>query len=227
MLYLIIFKVAVKSICANKMRTALAMLGIIIGTGAVISMLSIGSGAQERVLKNVNSMGTNLLSIRPMGRRRSGIRTSNLQKLSIDDAKAILVDIKGVKMLAPTVSKTAQTKYYEKNTPANVIGTANTYFKIKNHDLDYGRFINDGDSHTSAQVAVLGSELKETLFSEANPIGEKIKINGMNFKVIGVLAEKGDRGRDNPDESMYIPYTTAMKKLFGLDDLQEIVIMGK
>ncbi len=226
MLYLIIFKVALKSICANKLRTALAMLGIIIGTAAVISMLSIGSGAQEQVMKNVNSIGTNLLGIRPRRRNRSGVRTQNLQKLSLSDAKTILNDINGIKMLAPVVSETAQIKYYEKNIPANVIGTSNTYFSIKNHSLDYGRFFNDRDAEASVQVAILGNELKDFLFSESDPLGAYIKVNGVNFKVIGVLTAKGDKGHDKPDESLYIPYTTAMNKLFGLDDLHEIVIMG-
>ena len=126
MFYWIILKVALKSIWANKLRSILAMLGIIIGTGAVISMLALGAGAQSQVLDRVNRMGTNLLTIRPIGHRSAGVRTVDLKRLSLDDAQSIVYEIDNVVEVAPIIDEESQIKFYEENTPASVIGTSVT-----------------------------------------------------------------------------------------------------
>ena len=227
MLYLTIFKVAIKSIMANKLRSFLAMLGIIIGTGAVISMLALGAGAQAQVMARVNSMGTNLLNVMPEKRRQGGVKVANVERLYLEDAEAILNSVPNVKHIAPVVNGSSQIKYFEENTPASVIGTASTYFTIRNYEIDKGRLFTANEVENSMRAAVLGSELSKTLFGENNPIGEKIKIDGMSFEVIGVLKTKGSQGKDNLDEALVVPYTIAMSQMYGKEYLNDINISAE
>ncbi len=226
MLFWTIIKVALKSLSANKLRTFLAMLGIIIGVGAVISMLAVGAGAQKRVMERIASMGKNLLVIHPGQRGFRGVMSDTSQRLRLSDAKAILDQVPGVYQVAPIARGNCQLKYFNKNTPGNVIGSSMTYFPVRNFEIERGRSFTEGEVKRMARVAVLGPNTSEELFKGTNPVGETVKIKGINFRIIGVTKAKGSQGRHNPDDQVVIPYTTAMKQLLGLDYLHEIDIQA-
>jgi putative ABC transport system permease protein len=226
MLFWTILKVAVKSLIANGMRSFLAMLGIIIGVGAVVSMLALGAGAQQQVLQRVQNMGSNLLSIRPAHRRRGGV-SGTRQNLTLDDAQAIVSDVPGVKEVAPIVRGSAQLKYFNENAPASVIGSAVTYFSTRNNSVASGRLFSEGEVVRGARVAVIGPDLATLLFNGNDPVGETVKIQGINFDIVGLLKEKGDGDRDNIDEAVVVPYTVAMKRLFGETRLRDIDVCAE
>lgn len=227
MLFWTIIKVALKSLVANKLRTLLAMLGIIIGVGAVISMLAMGAGAQKQVLERISQMGTNLLIIRPAQRGSMGVMSGTQQNLTVEDAEALLREIASIRQVAPVVSGNSQVKYFNKNARVNVVGTSVTYFPIRNFEVEKGRSFTEGEVENMGRVAVIGPATAENLFETDNPLGKIIKINNINFRVEGVLKSKGDQGWFNPDDQILIPYTTAMKQLFGQEHLREIDIQAK
>ena len=224
MLFWTIVKVAIKSLLANKLRAILSMLGIIIGVGAVISMLALGTGAQKKIVDQVTSLGANLLIIRAGQAGPPGVRTGDTQTLKLSDASEIISKVNNITMISPIVQGSAQFKYMNENTRASVLGGAVTYFNIRNYLVEKGRDFTEEEVNRSNRVAVLGSALVTDLFKEKEPVGETVKINGLNFKVIGVLKTKGDQGFFNPDEQAIIPFTTAMKQLMGVDYLREIDI---
>jgi len=226
MLFWTIAKVALRSLFANKMRSFLAMLGIIIGVAAVISMLGLAAGAKARIMDRISAMGTNLLVVRPGSRGSHGVQSSTAQNLTLDDAEAILAAVPGVRQLAPVVMGAAQLKYFNKNTNASVTGTSITYFPIRGFDVERGRAFTEVEVERSSRVAVLGPTTAEELFGTADPLGETFKIKGINFRVVGVLKAKGDQGWFNPDKQAIVPYPTAMNQLFGLDHLREIDIQA-
>ena len=226
MLFWTIIKVAFKSLSANKLRTFLAMLGIIIGVGAVISMLALGAGAQRRVMERIASMGTNLLLVHPGQRGFRGVMSDTSQRLKLSDAKAILEGLPNVYQIAPVVRGQVQLKYFNRNTSNSVIGSSTTYFPVRNFQIEKGRAFTEGEVDRMARVAVLGPVTSNNLFGEINPVNETIKIKGINFRVVGITKAKGSQGRHNPDDQVVIPYTTAMKQLLGLDYLNEIDIQA-
>jgi len=225
MLIWITLKSALKSLIANKLRSILAMLGIIIGVGAVIAMLAIGNGAQKQVLGQITTMGTNLLVVRPGQRGTGGVISGTQQNLTVEDAQS-LRDIEGIEAVSPVVGGSAQVKYLATNTRSNVQGVAPTYFKIRSFELDRGRFFSESEAENMGRVAVIGPVTEQTLFAGGDGVGETVKLEGINFLVIGVLKSKGDQGFFNPDDQVLIPYTTAMKNVFGLTFLREIDIQG-
>ena len=227
MLFWTIIKVALKSLFANKLRTFLAMLGIIIGVGSVISMLAIGAGAQKQVMERIASMGTNLLIIHPAQRGLRGVMSDTSQRLKLEDAKAILEKVPGVFQVAPVVRGSSQIKYFNKNIKTNVIGSSMTYFPIRNYIIEKGRSFAEDEVDRMARIAVIGPTTSENLFGEKSPVGEKVKIKGINFSIVGVTKAKGSQGWRNPDDQVTVPYTTAMKQLFGLDYIQEIDIQAE
>jgi len=227
MLFWTIIKVALKSLFANKLRTFLAMLGIIIGVGSVISMLAIGAGAQKQVMERIASMGTNLLIIHPAQRGLRGVMSDTSQRLKLEDAKAILEKVPGVFQVAPVVRASSQIKYFNKNIKTNVIGSSMTYFPIRNYIIEKGRSFAEDEVDRMARVAVIGPTTSENLFGEKSPVGERVKIKGINFSIVGVTKAKGSQGWRNPDDQVTVPYTTAMKQLFGLDYIQEIDIQAE
>jgi putative ABC transport system permease protein len=226
MLFWTIIKVALKSLITNKLRTFLAMLGIIIGVGAVISMLAMGAGAQKRVMERIASMGTNLLVIHPGQSGFRGVMSETSQRLKLADAKAILDEVPSVYQVAPVVRGNSQIKYFNKNFQSMVIGSSITYFPVLNFEIDKGRSFTEGEVKQMARVAILGPKTSENLFEKINPLGETIKIKSVNFRIIGITKAKGSRGRHDPDDQVIIPYTTAMKQLLGLDYLHEIDIQA-
>ena len=220
-----IVKLAFKSLIANKLRSFLAMLGIIIGVSAVISLLALGTGAQKQISDQVASSGKNLLTIRPGSRNSGGSRSSAGNTLKLEDASAILNQIPEVEQVSPVAGSSYQIKYFNKNTYSSVNGVASTYFSIRNIKVIQGRLINDKEAESLIRVAVIGSKVVEDLFGKSNPVDETIKINGINFKVVGTLEKKGD-GFGSPDENIYVPYNVAMKQLIGTENPRSIEVQG-
>jgi putative ABC transport system permease protein len=221
MLFLIIVKLCLKSLWANKLRSFLAMLGVIIGVGAVIAMLAIGNGAREQLLARIAAMGTNLLVITPGHTQARGVTTGHAENLMAGDANAIC-DIPGVLRVALGTSRDAQAKFANKNQPVRVVGTAKTYMPIRDVKIEKGRVFTEMETDMMARVAIIGPTTAEKLFGANDPLEQVIKIKGVNFTVIGVTVAKGDQGWFNPDDQAIVPYTTAMKQLFGVDHLGEI-----
>ena len=226
MLFWTIIKVAFKGLAVNKLRTFLAMLGIIIGVGAVISMLALGAGAQKRVMERIASMGTNLLMVHPGQRGFRGVMSDTSQRLKLSDARAILERLPNVYQVAPVVRGQVQLKYFNRNIACSVIGSSSTYFPVRNFEIDKGRTFTEGEVDRMARVAVLGPVTSKNLFGKTSPVNETIKIKGINFRIVGITKAKGSRGRHNPDDQVVIPYTTAMKQLLGLDYLNEIDVQA-
>jgi len=227
MLFWTIVKVGLKSLLANKLRSLLAMLGIIIGVGAVIAMLSLGAGAQKQILARITAMGTNLLIVRPDYSAAHGVTSGTMQNLTVADAQAIVAEMKGVDRVAPTVSRDAQVKYLNKNSRTNIVGSAVTYFPIRDFQVEHGRSFTEAEVEAMGRVAVIGPVTAASLFQIDDPINKTVKINGINFRVVGILKAKGDQGWFNADDIVVIPYTTAMEQVFGMDYLREIDVQAQ
>jgi len=221
---LVLFKVAIYSLIANKLRSFLAVLGVIIGVGAVIAMLAIAAGAQSQVMNSISSMGTNLLTVRPAQRGSGGVMSGTEQNLTVEDAQAILAEVPGIEQVAPVVQNRAQIKYFDNNTGTSIMGVTVTYFPLRNFEIEKGRVFTDGEEQRMARAIILGPVTAENLFGTEDPVGATVKVNGINFEVIGVTKAKGDQGWFNPDDNAFVPYTTAMKQLFGIEYLREISI---
>lgn len=225
MLFWNTLKVGIKSLLANKLRSILAMLGIIIGVAAVIAMLAMGSGAQKQIMDRFAAMGTNLLTIRPGQRGSHGVVSGTQQNLTLEDALSIANEVKDITMVAPGIQGSVQLKYLNKNTRTNAYGTSSTYFAIRNMEIERGRAFSEGDADRAARVAVIGPTAAENVFGENDPLNEVVKVNGINFKIIGITKAKGD-GWGSPDDRIIIPYTTAMQQIFGTDYLRGIDVQA-
>ncbi len=218
-------RVALRALGRNKMRSFLTALGIIIGVGAVIAMVSIGQGAKSEVEKRFESMGTNLLFVRPgslsyMGRHGGGGTYANL---TIEDSKAIEEKCDAVKGVSPSVSGRAQVVYGNKNWNTSIQGAGEKYTEIRNWPVEDGVFFDENQVRAGAKVAVLGSEVRKNLFEFEDPIGQVIRIKKIPFRVIGVLKSLGESGGwFNRDDTIIIPYTTAQRRLLGITYIQGI-----
>ena len=207
-------RIALRSLAANKMRAILTMLGIIIGVMAVIAMMSIGRGAQAAITAQINSIGTNLLFIRPGAPRTEGVRQAegSAGTLTLEDANALL-QVPNIVSVAPQVDNFSQIVYLGNNAQARIIGATPEYVDTMNAIVETGDFISDANVTTRATVVVLGSQIAQTLFDTADPIGQLIRINGQNFRVIGVMQSKGGTGFMNADTQVFVPITTAISRL--------------
>ena len=228
MIFWTIVKVALKSLLANKLRSLLAMLGIIIGVWSVISALSLAAGAQKKVTDQMSSLGTNVVMTTPGQRGRGGVVTGSQQNLKVDDALAML-KIPMVARVAPTVRGSVQARYLDKNTRPSLLGTSPTYFALREFVVERGHAFSDDDVDRAARVAVIGPTTAKNLFGNDISwiLNESIQINGVSYRVIGVLKAKGDQGWFNPDDQIIIPYTTAMKQVIGQTYLNEVDVSSK
>ena len=209
---------ALQSLLANKLRSALTMLGIIIGVGAVIALVAAGAGAQAQVRERFESLGSNLLVIQPRGGSFRGVTqaASSAQSLTNDDVAAILALARNVAAVAPQYSAQATVAYGNKNTQTSVLGVTPAYLTVGNWRVSRGRFIGELDDTGQAKVAVLGSAVAEDLFGKlVDPLGKTVKINRQNYQVVGVLASKGVSGAQNQDDQVFIPLSTAQVKFGG------------
>jgi macrolide transport system ATP-binding/permease protein len=210
-------RMALRNITANKTRSALTMLGIIIGVAAVIAMLSIGRGAQASITSQVQSMGTNLLYVRPGSTQSSGVRqeAGTAQTLTLEDAEA-LVDLSSVVAVAPEVDSFGQMVYQSQNTRARIYGVTPEYTTVRNYTVAEGEGISSEQVTAQSLVVVLGNTTATTLFGDASSaVGKTIRIDSQPFRVIGVLAAKGSSGMGNQDDLALVPITTAQTRLFG------------
>ncbi len=211
-------QVAIESILAHKMRAILTMLGIIIGVAAVLITLGIGRGAAASITRNVTSQGTNLLTITPGSVSVGGVAggSGSANTLTMGDAAALTDKTlhPAVDMVEPEYSGSAQLVYNGSNTRNTVIGTTADYLTIHNSEIASGRFLSADDMVQQNHVVVLGYTAATDLFSNTNPVGEFVRINGEPFQVIGVLAESGGFGRNNPDSQAYVPLEVAQGRLF-------------
>ncbi len=207
-------RIALRSLSANKLRAALTMLGIIIGVMAVIAMLSIGRGAQAAITAQINSIGTNLLFVRPGALQQGGVRTAegSAATLTLDDAEALagLQDIVGV---APQVDSFGQIVYLGNNANARILGVTPEYVDTMNASVADGDFITAANVTARAPVVVLGSQIATTLFNDSEPVGQSVRLNNQTFRVIGVMTSKGGTGFLNQDTQVFVPITTATSRL--------------
>lgn len=212
------FRISFRALRVNKMRSALTMLGIIIGVGAVITMLAVGTGASRRIAEQISSMGSNLLIILPGATTAGGVRmgAGTQPTLTMGDADAIKRECPSVSDVAPVLNGVAQVIYGHQNWSTGVIGTTPSMLVVRDWPLASGRSFTDQDVKSATKVCLLGQTVVDNLFGDINPAGQFIRIKNVPFVVIGVLAPKGQstQGQDQ-DDTIYVPVTTAQKKLFG------------
>ncbi len=211
-------KISFRALWVNKMRSALTMLGIIIGVGAVITMVAVGSGASRKISEQISSMGSNLLIILPGSTTAGGVRmgSGSQPTLSMGDAEAILKECPAVSEVAPTLGGVAQIIYGHMNWSTGVVGTTPGMLAVREWELSAGRPFTQQDVKSATKVCLLGQTVVDNLFGDQNPIGQTIRIKNVPFTVIGILSQKGQsaQGQDQ-DDTIMIPVTTAQKKLFG------------
>lgn len=212
------FKIAVLSLKTNKMRSCLTSLGIIIGVAAVIVMLAIGTGASTKVTKDMESMGSNLLTVRSASANQGGVRqgAGSRPTLTLKDAIAINRLARGVEAVAPVSNQNQQVIYGNQNWSTMVYGTTGRYLGIKAYEILIGRNFTPEDIKNSTKVAIIGSTVSSELFGDVNPVGKTLRIGGVPFRVIAVLKTKGSTGPFDNDDLIFIPITTAQKKVFGV-----------
>lgn len=211
-------KIALRAIKANKMRSILTSLGIIIGVASVIIMLSIGHGAQISLQNEMQSMGTNLIMIRSGSSTSGGARMGHGSQptLKNSDANDIEEKIDAVRLAAPVVNDSGQIVFGNTNWATNIIGTDNRYFAIKEWDLAYGRYFTDADLKNANKVAILGYTVVKELFGDIDPLNKTIRVKGSPFTVIGVLLARGQSGPgQDQDDMIYLPLSTVQKKISG------------
>ncbi len=216
-MWLVMLREALLALRANRMRSFLTMLGMIIGVGSVIAMLAIGQGVQARVEQSIKSMGSNLFIILPGATSANGVRTGagGAPNLTVEDARA-LGGTRGVLAVAPVVQSNAQVIYGAQNWNTTVIGSNADYFTLRDWSVSAGYAFDQPELQSAAQVALIGKQIASNLFGDASPIGETLRIRNVPFQVIGVLGSKGQSldGRDQ-DDTIVIPITTAQRKLSG------------
>lgn len=214
-----IFLIALRAIKANKMRSILTSLGIIIGVAAVIVMLSVGNGAQISIQNEMKTMGSNLIIVRSGVATSSGARGGHGSQPTMkkSDGDAIQDKISAIRLAAPVLDETAQIVYGNANWSTGITGTDSRMFEIKEWKLSYGRMFSETDVKNASKVAILGQTVVNELFGDVDPLGKTIRIKGVPFQVIGVLVSRGQSGMGmDQDDAVYIPITTAQKKLMGI-----------
>ena len=222
-----IIRVALQSIRANTLRSLLTALGIIIGVGAVITMVALGTGAQRAVEQQIASLGANVLTVYPGQSFARGVASNNRVSLTVDDAEALERDGQLIQAVVPEIQNSAQVKYLNLNINTTVVGASPNWAVVKNYQLQHGKFFTAGDDAGRERYAVLGSEVPNML--GANPAGllhQTLQLRGLTFEVIGIMAPKGSGGGSwqNPDEQIVIPLQTARYRVLGTDRLRSISV---
>ncbi len=217
------------SLTLNKVRTGLATLGIIIGIGSVIALISLGQSSQKAVQNQIQSLGSNLLTVIPGSQNSGAVRGAigGANTLTYEDALAIKnsSQITTVKNVSPEFSRRAQVTSGRNNTNTQILGATPAYAEVRKLSIATGVFISDRDVESISKVAVLGPQVVTDLFSEnVNPVGQYIRINSQSFRIIGTTVSKGGTGFQNQDDIIFIPLTTAQKQLFGSDYISSISV---
>jgi putative ABC transport system permease protein len=208
---------ALAAVSANKLRSLLTLLGIVIGVAAVISLMAIGRGTQARITANIEALGTNLLFVQPGATRQQGIAGAlgSAATLTLDDAFALVDPLfaPSVATVAPELRTTGRIVANRKNVQTQMVGVTPEYESVRNFPVRYGRFISAADAAGSSAVVVLGSRVSETLFGARDPVGQPVRINGRQFEVVGVLKSKGGGAQAFTDNQALVPITTAYYRL--------------
>ena len=208
-------KMATTTLLANKVRSGLTMLGIIIGNASVIGMIGIGEGAQKFVKDQVNSLGPNVLFVLPGSPEAQQQAVLPPETLVLADAEAIAYQVPAVKEVAPSINSNELVSYRNKNASPQIIGTTPEYLTVRNFDVAKGKFLTDLDLQRQENIVALGSELAEQLFGNQNPIGKRVRIKNTSLQVVGVMAAKGTNFGNNQDLSAFIPITTMANRIVG------------
>src|SRR4030043_647169 len=221
-----------EALTLNKTRTGLAILGIVVGIAAVIALMTLGQGSQKAVASQIQSLGSNLLTVSPGAQTVSGVRgqSGSMTTLTYEDAKAIIdsPQITSVEAVSAELSRNSQVVAGRNNTNSRVTGVMSAYAQIRKIEMESGVFLTQRDLDSQTKVAILGSQVVTDLFGEgANPVGKSIRINQINFKIIGGTQAKGGTGFLSQDDIVIIPLTTAQKQVFGQDYVSSIYIAAK
>ena len=222
------FLMAWASLIANKMRSILTMLGIIIGVAAVIALVSIGNGVKQDIQNSISSLGSNLLMVMPGAPRTPGVRPSqgSMKSLKVSDYEAIS-KLDGVKAASPYTANSYVTIYQSKNWTTTVSGVSSNFQDVNNWTMAEGRFISSKNVENRERVAVVGQSVVKNLFAGEDPVGKEIRVKHIPFRVIGVLNSKGNGTMGNDqDDAIFIPYTTAMERVEGVDYLRMVYVVA-
>lgn len=220
--------IALDGLRANKLRALLTMLGIIIGVGAVIAMVSIGLGVKEKVEASIAGLGSNLLVVTPGASSVGGSRQAAGSSITLNekDALAIIQSVSNINLVAPAVNRSYQVVFGNQNWTTSVQGTTPDIMEVRSYAIQEGAFFTNQDVETRARVAVLGKTVADNLFNGGTPIGQTIRINKAPFRVIGVLEAKGESMGGNQDDTIIIPLKTAQERLMGITYIQNINIQA-
>jgi putative ABC transport system permease protein len=219
------FRLALRALARNKMRSALTMLGIIIGVGAVIAVVSIGQGATYMIQQGIQSMGTNAVFISAGSAKPGGARLGYgaVKTLTMDDLQAILREVPIIKQAAPAVGTRAQVVYGNQNWNTSITGTTPNYLDIRSWPIQAGSMFGQEEVDSASNVCVLGTTVQRILFNDEDPIGKQIRIGQLPFRVVGILESKGQSVMgDDQDDKIFAPYTTVQRKMSGITWLQSI-----
>ena len=222
------FLMAWASLIANKMRSILTMLGIIIGVAAVIALVSIGNGVKQDIQNPISSLGSNLLMVMPGAPRTPGVRPSqgSMKSLKVSDYQAIS-KLDGVKAASPYTANSYVSIYQSKNWTTTVSGVSSNFQDVNNWTMSEGRFISSKNVENRERVAVVGQTVVKNLFAGDDPVGKEIRVKNIPFRVIGVLNSKGNGTMGNDqDDVIFIPYTTAMERVEGVDYLRMVYVVA-
>ena len=222
-----LLKIALRSLRSNKLRTFLTMLGIIIGVASVISMISLGEGARRQTLSTIAKFGTNIITVKPGEKKNRHVSTGKVETLLLEDAYAIRDYVPNINGIAAQVYQSKQLKYGNKNSNSTVRGASADYVWIGNFQMDKGRFFTEEEVSSARKICVLGATVVKNLFDGENPVGKTLKVDGNNYIVIGTTVAKGALTWWDPDDQIFVPVTTAQKRLFGLKYIQSIDIQIK
>lgn len=223
------FLMAWASLIANKLRSLLTMLGIIIGVAAVIALVSIGNGVKQDIEDSISSLGSNLLVVLPGAPRTPGARPSqgSMKSLKISDYEAI-AKLEGVKAASPMTNGSYVVIYQNKNWTTSVAGVNSNFQDVNNWTMTSGRFFSDKNVQNRERVAVVGQTVVKNLFADEDPVGKEIRVKNIPFRVIGVLKSKGNGSMGNDqDDTVLIPYTTSMERVEGIDYLRRVYVVAK
>ena len=223
------FLMAWASLVANKLRSLLTMLGIIIGVAAVIALVSIGNGVKQDIEDSISSLGSNLLVVLPGAPRTPGARSSqgSMKSLKISDYEAI-AKLEGVKAASPMTNGSYVVIYQNKNWTTSVAGVNSNFQDVNNWTMTSGRFFSDKNVQNRERVAVVGQTVVKNLFTDEDPVGKEIRVKNIPFRVIGVLKSKGNGTMGNDqDDTVLIPYTTSMERVEGIDYLRRVYVVAK
>lgn len=221
------FANAIRGLLANKLRSILTMLGVIIGVGAIITTTAIGEGAKADITERIQTLGANILAVRPGQDRFRGRGSADSRKsLTVEDIAMLQERGKSFGYVTPELSNRAQVKYLNRNTNTTIVGTSPEYLVTANFTVERGSFFTAHDIRYRQRVCVLGKTVADALFGQTEPVGKTVKIRNIGFHVLGVMKEKGASGWRNPDDRVFIPYSTAMKRVFGAEYLSSISIQA-